>query len=80
MELAILLSIQWLAMPLDNLASVAMSKTDALNSLVVVNKQSVDEVAHVTKENEKLLNMVSQLTNNIQKSKHRKLETPNNYC
>ena len=48
------------AMALDNLASMAMSKTDALDALVAANKQLADALAHVTKENEKLLSMVSQ--------------------
>ena len=68
------------AMSLDNLASMAMSKTDALDTLMAAKKQLVDVLAHVTKENEKLLNMVSQLTNNAQKPKQCKQRTPNNYC
>ena len=46
-------------MALDNLASKAMSKIDALDTLVAVNKQSADALAHITKEKKKLLNMVS---------------------
>ena len=57
------------AMALDNLASMAMSNTDALDILVVANKQLAVALAHTTKENEKLLNMVSQLTNNAIKPK-----------
>ena len=68
------------AMTLDNLASMAMSKTDALDTLVVVNKQLANALAHVTKENEKLLKMVSQLTNDAIKPKQCKQGTPNNYC
>ena len=54
-------------MALDNLAFVAMSKTDALDTLMAVNKEFSDAFVHVTKENEKLLNMVSQLSNNTMK-------------
>ena len=56
-------------MALDNLASAAMSKTDALDTLLAANKQLADALAHVAKENDKLLNMVSQLTNNSTKPK-----------
>ena len=35
---------------LDNLASMAMSNTDALDMLVVANKQLADALAHVTKK------------------------------
>ena len=39
-------------MALDNLASMAMSKTDALDTLVAANIQLADALAHITKENE----------------------------
>ena len=67
-------------MALDNLASMAMSKTDALDTLAAANKQLADALAHITKENEKLLNMVSQLTNDTAKPKQQKQGTLNNYC
>ena len=57
------------AMALDNLAFAAISKMDALDTLVTASKELADELAHVTKENEKLLNLVSQLANNAQKLK-----------
>ena len=41
------------AMALDNLASTAMSKTDAIDTLAATNKQLAQVLAHVTKENEK---------------------------
>ena len=53
------------AMALDNLALVAISG---------------DALAHVTKENEKLLNMVSQLTTYVPKPKQCKQGIPNSYC
>ena len=49
-------------MSLNNLASAAMSKTNTLNTKVATNKQLAEALAHTMKENEKLLNMVSQLT------------------
>ena len=38
------------AMALDNLASAAMSKTDALDKLVAANKQLADALSHVIKK------------------------------
>ena len=38
------------AMALNNLTSMAMSKTDALNTLVAVNKRLVEVFLHITKE------------------------------
>ena len=49
-----------------------MSKMDAIHTLVAANKQLAEALKHVTKENEKLLNMVSQLTSNATKAKPRK--------
>ena len=37
-------------MALDNLASVVMSKTDALHKLVVVNKQLANALSHIIKK------------------------------
>ena len=48
-------------MALDNLASVALSKTDTINTLAAANKQLAEMLANI-KENEKLLSMVNQLT------------------
>ena len=58
------------AMALDNHASAAMSKTDALDTLMAINKQLSDALAHVTKENEKLLTMVCQMTTDAMKQSH----------
>ena len=44
---------------LDNLASTAMSKMDVFDTLAAANKQLAEALAHVTKENEKFLSMVS---------------------
>ena len=57
------------AMALDNLASMAMSKTDALDALVAANIPLADALAHIPKENKKLLNMISQLATNAPKPK-----------
>ena len=56
-------------MALDNLAFMTISKTDALATLVAANKQLADALAHITKENENLLNIVSQLTISAMKPK-----------
>ena len=39
-------------MALENLASTAMSKTDAFDKLAAANKQIAEALAHITKENE----------------------------
>ena len=62
------------------LAFTAMSKTDAIDILVAANKQFALALEHVTKENEKLLSMVSQLTTDAMKSISQKQGTPNSYC
>ena len=57
------------ALALDSVASSAMSKSDVLDTLLMANKQLEEVLAHVTKENEKLLTMISQLTTNTMKPK-----------
>ena len=68
------------AMALDNLAFVGMSKTDPLDTLVAAMKYLADGLAHIAKDNEKLLNMVSHLTTDAPKPKQLKQGIPNNYC
>ena len=68
------------AMALDTLASVATAKTDTLDALVSANKQLADALAHVTVENVKSLNMVSQLTTNAPRPKQCRHGIPNSYC
>ena len=57
-----------------------MSKTDAINTVVVANNQLAEAFAHIRKENEKLLNMVCQLVTDAMKAKPHKQGTPNSYC
>ena len=68
------------AIALDNLASATVSKMETINTLVVANKQLAEALAHITKENEKLLNIVSQLTTDAMKAKPCKHGTPNSSC
>ena len=68
------------AMALDNLASAAMAKMNMLDALVAANKQLADALAHVTKENVKLLSTVNQLTTNAPRPKQCKHSIPNSYC
>ena len=68
------------SMVLDNFVSATMSKTDAINTLAAANKQLAEALAHATKQNEKLLTMVSQLTTNAMEAKPQKLGAPNSYC
>ena len=67
------------AMSLDNLASAAMSKVDAISMLAAANKKSAEALAPVKKDNEKLLNMVSQLTTDTMKAKPQKQGIPYSY-
>ena len=57
------------AMALDNLASAAIAK-NTLDALVAANKQLAHALAHVTKENVKLLSMVRQSTTNVRNLKN----------
>ena len=67
-------------MALDNLSSTAITKTDALDAQVAANKQLAEAFAHITKQNEKLLAMVSQLTTQTMKPKPHKEGTQNSHC
>ena len=53
---------------------------DAIDTLAAANKQLAQVLVHITKENEKLLSMVSQLTTDAAKAKPQKQGTPNSYC
>ena len=57
------------AMVQDNLASTAISNTDAIDTLAATNKQLAKALANVMKENERLLSMMNQLTNKATKPK-----------
>ena len=76
------LSKQWQLMLQWHLTTLhpQLSKTDALDTLMAVNKQLAEALAHIKKENEKLLTMVSQLTTYTTKPIQCKQSTPNSYC
>ena len=65
-------------MTLDNLVTAALSKTDAIKTLVAANKQLAEALPTLTKENEKLL--VNHQTTEATKAKPQNLGKPNSYC
>ena len=64
-------------MALRTLASTTMSKMEAIDILVAAKKQLEGSLAQVTSKNEKLLNMVNQLTTNVMKANNQKQSMPN---
>ena len=63
-----------------NSASAAISKTDAIETLVAANKQFIEALANVTKENEKLLSMLDHLIKETTKPKPQYPGKSNSYC